>query len=107
MTIDLILQLVGAGAASAFGWLIGRRQKNAETDNQVIRNLELSINVYRQIIDDLRDEISQLNKKVDLLQKKVDDLLKENHDLRQMMEQHNKQTEKKPRKSANTTAKIG
>lgn len=106
MDLETILQFVGAGAASVFGWFVGRRQKNAETDNQVIRNLELSINVYRQIIDDLREELNTLNTKVDLLQKKVDDLLKENHHLRNMMEEHNKQTIKKPRKNAAPTTKA-
>jgi peptidoglycan hydrolase CwlO-like protein len=105
MDLETILQFVGAGAASVFGWMIGRRQKNAETDNQVLKNLELSIDVYRQIIDDLKEELIELNEKVDSLQKKVDDLLKENHQLKNMMRHYNKKTEKKPRNNAAPTDK--
>ncbi len=38
-------------------WFVGRKRQQAETDNQVLRNLELSIALYKQIIDDLKDEI--------------------------------------------------
>ena len=38
-------------------WFAGRRRSNAETDNQVLRNLELSIGLYKNIIDDLKQEI--------------------------------------------------
>ena len=64
------------------GWFIGRRRSNAETDNQVLRNLELSIGLYKNIIDDLKNEIHELNIKVQDLEKKVDDLMIENRKLK-------------------------
>lgn len=64
------------------GWFIGRRRGNAETDNQVLRNLELSIGLYKNIIDDLKNEIHELNIKVQDLEKKVDDLMIENRKLK-------------------------
>jgi peptidoglycan hydrolase CwlO-like protein len=64
------------------GYFVGRRKTNAETDNQVLKNLELSVNIYTQIIDDLKGEISELNVKVQDLQKMVDELMKENHKLK-------------------------
>ena len=63
-------------------FLIGRRQANAQTDNQVLLNLELSISLYKGIIDDLKLEITELNNKIDLLEKKVDELMTENRELK-------------------------
>ena len=64
------------------GWFLGRRRSDAETDNQVLRNLELSIGLYKNIIDDLKNEIHELNIKVQDLEKKVDDLMIENRKLK-------------------------
>ena len=64
------------------GWFLGRRRSDAETDNQVLINLELSIGLYKNIIDDLKNEIHELNIKVQDLEKKVDDLMTENRKLK-------------------------
>lgn len=74
-TLILILSNLLTGAA---GWFVGKRKINAETDNQVLRNLELSINVYRTIIDDLKNEIKELNNKVEILEGKINELHQEN-----------------------------
>lgn len=64
------------------GWFVGRRKSNAETDNQVLRNLELSIGLYKNIIDDLKEEIHGLNLKIQDLEKKVESLYEENKKLK-------------------------
>lgn len=63
-------------------WFAGRRKSNAETDNQVLRNLELSIQLYKNIIDDLKQEIHELNIKIQDLEKKVEELMLENRNLK-------------------------
>jgi hypothetical protein len=63
-------------------WFAGKRRSDAETDNQVLRNLELSIGLYKNIIDDLKAEIHELNIKVQDLQKTVDGLMVENRKLK-------------------------
>jgi peptidoglycan hydrolase CwlO-like protein len=63
-------------------WFVGRRKSNAETDNQVLRNLELSIGLYKNIIDDLKQEIHGLNLKIQDLEKKVETLYEENKKLK-------------------------
>ena len=63
-------------------WFAGKRRSDAETDNQVLRNLELSIGLYKNIIDDLKAEIHELNIKVQDLQKTVDGLMAENRKLK-------------------------
>lgn len=77
--ILLIISNVLTGIA---GWFVGKRKQTAETDNQVLKNLELSINIYVKIIDDLKGEIHQLNIKVQDLEKKVEELMKENRKLK-------------------------
>jgi len=64
------------------GWFAGRRRSNAETDNQVLRNLELSIQLYKNIIDDLKQEIHELNNKIQDLERKVEELMAENRHLK-------------------------
>ena len=81
MNNELILIISNALTAIA-GWFVGRRRSNAETDNQVLRNLELSIGLYKNIIDDLKQEIHELNVKIQDLEKKVNDLMAENKHLK-------------------------
>lgn len=83
MTMNDFLTILGSNTLTAvIGYFAGRRKSNAETDNQVLRNLELSINLYKNIIDDLKLEIENLNKKIQDLEMKVEELIKENHQLK-------------------------
>lgn len=78
-TLILLVSNVLTGLA---GWFAGKRRSDAETDNQVLKNLELSVNLYKQIIDDLKKEIHDLNLQVQQLEKKVEDLMIENKKLK-------------------------
>jgi predicted nucleic acid-binding Zn-ribbon protein len=77
-----ILLFVSNILTGTMAWFVGRGKQAAETDNQVLRNLELSINLYKGIIDDLREEITALNIKIQELEKKINDLHDENKRLR-------------------------
>jgi len=77
-----ILLLISNMLTGIAGWFVGRRKSNAETDNQVLRNLELSIGLYKNIIDDLKQEIQGLNLKIQDLEKKVETLYEENKKLK-------------------------
>jgi peptidoglycan hydrolase CwlO-like protein len=81
MNSEFILIISNALTGIA-AWFVGRRRSNAETDNQVLRNLELSVNIYVKIIEDLKSEIHELNIKVQDLEKRVDALMKENRELK-------------------------
>jgi len=78
-TILLLLSNTLTGAAA---WFVGRKRQQADTDNQVLRNLELAVGLYKGIIDDLKQEIHELNIKIQDLEKKVDELHKENKQLK-------------------------
>jgi peptidoglycan hydrolase CwlO-like protein len=79
---DTIILLISNVLTGVAGFFAGKRRSDAETDNQVLRNLELSVNLYKQIIDDLKKEIHDLNTQVQNLEKKVEDLMKENRKLK-------------------------
>ena len=82
-TIILLISNTFTGIAA---WFVSRKRQQAETDNTVLRNLELSINLYAQIIRDLKTEIDSLNLKIQDLEKKVDELHAENKKLKQTSE---------------------
>jgi hypothetical protein len=81
MNTELLLIISNALTGIA-GWFVGKRKQQADTDNQVLRNLELSINIYKNIIDDLKTEIHELNNKIQQLEKKVEILMDENRNLK-------------------------
>jgi len=77
-----VLLIISNALTGIAAFFVGKRRTDAETDNQVLRNLELSIQLYKNIIDDLKDEIHQLNIKVQDLEKRVEDLMTENKKLK-------------------------
>lgn len=83
MNNELLLILSNALTGVA-AWFVGKKRQQAETDNQVLRNLELSINIYKNIIDDLKQEIHELNNKIQDLENKVMKLMDENKRLKKM-----------------------
>lgn len=83
--MDNILVLVSGAASALFGWFIGRKKSDAETDNLVLKNLQESILLYKSIIDDLKTEITQLNNKIQELEDKIDVLHNENIKLKKLL----------------------
>lgn len=81
MTNEILLLITNLITGVA-AWFAGKRRNNADTDSVVLKNLELSINLYAQIIDSLKDEISSLNIKIQDLEKKIDELHAENKRLK-------------------------
>jgi peptidoglycan hydrolase CwlO-like protein len=73
------IYIIISSIVTAFiGWFFGRKRQQADTDNVVLKNLELSIGLYREVINDLKKEIESLNLKVQDLESKIDELHKEN-----------------------------
>lgn len=84
MNTELLLIISNALTGIA-GWFVGRRKQQVETDNSVLRNLEVAVNLYRSIIDDLKGEIEALNIKIQELELKIDELHEENKKLKQSL----------------------
>ena len=81
MTTEILL-LISNALTGIAAFFVGKRRTDAETDNQVLKNLELSIGIYVRIIEDLKKEIHDLNLKVQDLEIKVEELMKENRHLK-------------------------
>jgi len=77
-----LLLIISNTLTAVASFFVGRRKVQAETDNSVLRNLEISVNLYKTIIDDLKQEIHDLNIKIQDLEKKIDELHVENKRLR-------------------------
>ena len=75
---ETILLFISNAITGLAGWFVGRKRQQADTDNQVLRNLELAMGIYKNLIEDLKQEIHQLNIKIQDLEKKVDELHAEN-----------------------------
>lgn len=79
---DQIIMILTNVITGVSAWFIGRRRMSAETDNQVLRNLELSVSLYKDIIESLKKEIHDLNIKIQELETKIDQLHRENKALK-------------------------
>ncbi len=79
---ETILLFLSNGLTAVVAWFASKRRTNAETDSVVLKNLELSINLYAQIIQSLKEEIESLNIKIQELEKKLDILHQENKTLK-------------------------
>lgn len=75
---ETLILLISNSLTGVAAWFVGRRRQQAEVENQVLRNLELAIGLYKTMIDDLKEEIHSLNLKIQDLEKKIDELHKEN-----------------------------
>jgi len=81
MNTELLL-LISNTFTGIAAWFVSKRKQAADTDNQVLRNLELAIGLYKNIIDDLKIEIRELNIKIQELERKVDELHNEKKKLK-------------------------
>lgn len=75
---ETIILFISNALTGIAAWFVGRRRQQAEVENQVLRNLELAIGLYKTMIDDLKEEIHALNLKIQDLEKKIDELHSEN-----------------------------
>lgn len=79
---DTILLFLSNALTAIASFFVGKRKSNAETDNLVLSNLEKSMSIYQDLIQNLKEEIHQLNTKITELEAKVDMLMKENRELK-------------------------
>jgi peptidoglycan hydrolase CwlO-like protein len=79
---DTLILFISNSLTGIAAWFVSRRKQQVDVENQVLRNLELAVNLYKNIIDDLKQEIHELNIKIQDLEKKVDELHAENKKLK-------------------------
>ena len=81
MNTEIILIISNALTGFA-AWFVSKKRQQADTDNAILRNMELVITSYKVLIEDLKQEIHELNIKIQDLEKKVDELHAENKKLK-------------------------
>jgi chaperonin cofactor prefoldin len=79
---ETILLFLSNGITGLAGWFVGRKRQQADTDNAILKNMELVISSYKVLIDDLKVEIQNLNIKIQALETKIDILHEENKTLK-------------------------
>lgn len=92
------LTIVVGSITGFFGFLSGQKLQAKQVENQSLINLEKSIEIYKEIIDDMRVELSNLKTEIDKLEKKVQELLKENAALKELMLKHDANTKPQRRR---------
>ena len=80
-----LLTLIITTATGLLTFILGQQRGKKEIESVHLQNLEKSIEIYKTIIDDLRDEIKILNDRVEVLQSMVNELMMENHKLQSMI----------------------
>ena len=77
-----LLLIISNALTGVASFLVSKRMSNAQTDNQILKNLELAMGVYQTLCENMKDEIVSLNLKIQDLEKKIDELHEENKILR-------------------------
>jgi peptidoglycan hydrolase CwlO-like protein len=67
------------------GFFLGMRKTQKETDSISIQNVASTLNVYQEIISDLKSEINALKSKMEIMDKTIHDLQEENKQLRKLI----------------------
>ena len=80
-----LLTLIITSVTGFLTFILGQQKGKKEIESVHLQNLEKSIEIYKTIIDDLRDEIKILNDRVEVLQSMVNELMMENHKLQSMI----------------------
>jgi len=72
-------------------YIVGFQRSKKEVEGAALKNIQTSLDIYKVIIDNLKDEITELLIKVNALEDKVDFLTEENHSLRVMLKKQKKE----------------
>jgi peptidoglycan hydrolase CwlO-like protein len=67
------------------GFFLGMRKTQKETDSISIQNVASTLNVYQEIISDLKSEINALKSKMEIMDKTIHHLQEENKQLRKLI----------------------
>lgn len=79
--IGLLSTITSAGAS----WFFARKKYNSEVDNNLIKNMQESLEFYKQLSDDNKARLDEVLKRNEELEKRDETLEKEVRELRTQM----------------------
>lgn len=83
MNFDEIIIPSATGALGAFvSWIFGRRKENVEVQASEINNVQEAIKIWKDMAQELKEEVAELKEKVEQLTSEVHTLRAENISLR-------------------------
>lgn len=88
MSNEIIIALMGivsTGFSAWFSWFLARKKYNSEVDNNLIKNMQESLEFYRKLSDDNKERLEELLKKNEELEKLDEKLEEEIRELKTQM----------------------
>ena len=79
--VGLVSTVVSAGAS----WIFARKKYNSEVDNNLIKNMQESLEFYKQLSDDNKERLEEVLRRNDELEKRDAALEEEMRQLRSQM----------------------
>lgn len=77
-----ILTTIASGFTS---WFFARKKYNSEVDNNLIKNMQESLDFYKKLSDDNKERLEEVLKRNDKLEEKNESLEKEINELKNQM----------------------
>jgi predicted RNase H-like nuclease (RuvC/YqgF family) len=95
---EVILPSLTAFFASAITWIFGRKKAQVEVEAGEITNVQEAIKIWREMANDMKQEVAELKIKVETLTTEINNLRVENIELRSKLD------EDKPKRTRPTKA---
>ena len=80
-----VIGVVSTTAGSWLSWFLARKKYNSEVDNQLIKNMNESLEFYKKLSDDNRSRLQEVLKRNDELERRDERLEEEVRQLRTQM----------------------
>ena len=88
MNTEIIIALIGlftTVSSSVITWFLTRKKYNSEVDNQLIKNMNESLEFYKKLSDDNKSRLEEVLKRNDELERRDERLEEEVRQLRTQM----------------------
>lgn len=72
--INSLVALISGGGCSTISWFFARRKYNSEVDQNLIENMEKSLDFYKNLSDDNRNRLEIITESNQNLEKEVHEL---------------------------------
>lgn len=88
---EYLMTLIGSAVSGVAAFYFGMKKNQREVEELGLRNVERSLAIYNDIIEDLKEEIADLRNEISRLERLVEELRTENERLhKEIMESRNK-----------------